>query len=258
MTGIILAAGRGSRLNGTAVDRPKCLVEIGGASLLARQLRTLRAAGLDDIVVVVGCQADHVRREAGRGVRFVENARFSETNSLYSLWLARGHLSSGFTVLNCDVLFHPQLLEDLLTARYEDALLVAPRDDAAPYGHEEMKVVVRGGRVAAIAKTLDPDQADGENVGIARFGRAGASELVEIMDDIVRAGRLREWVPRAFEAFALKRPLHAIGTRGLPWIEIDFPEDYRRAIAEVLPAIDRYGATARETPQLVERLSRIR
>jgi choline kinase len=159
-------------------------------------------------------------------------------------------MSSGFVVLNCDVLFHPRLLEDLLTARYEDALLVAPRDDAEPYGDEEMKVVVRAGRVAAIAKTLNPADADGENLGIARFGRAGAALLVELMDGIVREGRLREWVPRAFEAFAQRRPLHAIGTRGLPWIEIDFPEDYRRAVAKVLPAIDRDASPARK-PQLV-------
>jgi choline kinase len=237
MTGLILAAGKGARLNGTAVDRPKCLVEIGGVSLLRRQIDALRVVGVRDVVVVVGCQPENVRREAGRGVEFVENARFAETNSLYSLWLARERLASGFVVLNCDVFFHPRLLDDLLTSRYEDALLVAPRDDSSPYGAEEMKVVVRGGRVTAIAKTLDPRDADGENLGIARFGRDGAAALVRIMDGVVGEGRLREWAPYAFERFAQTRPLYAIGTRGLPWIEIDFPEDYRRAVDDVLPLI---------------------
>jgi len=46
-------------------------------------------------------------------------------------------------------------------------------------------------------------------------------------------------VPRAFKAFAERRPLHAIGTRGFPWTEIDFPEDYRRAVEVVLPHIER-------------------
>ena len=61
MRGIILAAGKGSRLNGTAGDKPKCLVEIGGITLLERQIRALELAGVDDIAVVVGCQADRVR-----------------------------------------------------------------------------------------------------------------------------------------------------------------------------------------------------
>ena len=43
---------------------------------------------------------------------------------------------------------------------------------------------------------------------------------------------------QGFAAFAQQHPLHAIGTRGLPWIEIDFPDDYRRAVREVLPLIE--------------------
>jgi hypothetical protein len=57
------------------------------------------------------------------------------------------------------------------------------------------------------------------------------------MERLVAAGGLREWAPRAFSEFAQTRPLHAIGTRGYPWIEIDFPEDYQRAVREVIPAI---------------------
>jgi hypothetical protein len=49
---------------------------------------------------------------------------------------------------------------------------------------------------------------------------------------------LKAWAPRAFRTFAARRPLHAIGTRGFPWIEIDFPDDYRRAVEEVLPQLD--------------------
>ncbi len=65
-------------------------------------------------------------------------------------WTQRGFysfLSEGFVVLNCDVLFHRQMLVDLLTARFEDALLVAARTDDAEYSDEEMKVRVRRGRV---------------------------------------------------------------------------------------------------------------
>lgn len=246
MTGVILAAGKGARLNGAAADRPKCLVKIGGISLLQRQIDALTTAGVRDIVVVAGYQADRVSREAGAGVTIVENPRFAETNSLYSLWLAQGVLTGGFIALNCDVLFHPRLLDDLLTARYEDALLVAPRESSTPYGPEEMKVTVRAGRVVAMSKSLDPIEADGENVGIVRFGPNGARLLVEIMDRTIRSGRLRDWAPYAFDRFAVERPLYAIGTRGLPWIEIDFPEDYRRAVSEVLPLVATASALAGE------------
>ena len=242
MTGVILAAGRGARLNGGNSSLPKCLVTLGGETLLARNIRLLRGAGVDDIVVVVGCAADAVRqncRGLRGGVTFVENTRFAETNSLFSLWMARELLTSGFIVMNCDVLLHPQLLTDLLTARHEDALLVDFASDGTPYGDEEMKVRVRRGCIVEMSKTMEPADADGENLGVARFGAAGASALVGELDRIVAAGDVMAWVPQAFTALAARRPLHAIGTRGLPWLEIDFPEDYRRALDQVLPQIER-------------------
>jgi choline kinase len=239
MRGIILAAGKGSRLNGTAGDRPKCLVEAGGLTLVERQIQVLQHAGIHDITVVVGYQADRVRSICRHRATYVENTRFAETNSMFSLWMARALLYEGFVVLNCDVLFHPVLLNDLLTSRHENALLLAYREaDQPPFGDEEMKVQVRCGRVREMSKQMDSEDADGENLGIVKFGPDGAAELVTIMDRLVSAGNLREWAPRAFRDFAQVRPLHAIGTRGFPWIEIDFPEDYQRAVREVLPQIE--------------------
>ena len=239
MRGIILAAGKGSRLNGTAGESPKCLVKAGALTLVERQIQALRRAGIDDVAVVVGCQAEEVRKACGRSVTYVENVRYAQTNSMYSLWMARPLLYEGFVVLNCDVLFHPVLLDDLLTARHEDALLLAYREaDQPPFGDEEMKVKVRCGRVVDMSKQMDPGEADGENLGIVKFGAEGAAVLVDIMDRLIAAGGLRDWAPRAFSEFAQVRPLHAIGTRGFPWIEIDFPEDYQRALRDVLPEIE--------------------
>ncbi len=239
MRGIILAAGKGSRLNGTAGESPKCLVKAGGVTLIERQIRALERAGIDDIVAVVGCRASRVREVCGNAITYVENETYAQTNSMYSLWLARALLYEGFVVLNCDVIFHPVLLEDLLSARHRNALLLAYREaDQPPFGDEEMKVKVRCGRVVEMSKRLDPDDADGENLGIVKFGPEGAAELVGIMDRLIAAGGLKDWAPRAFSEFARTSPLHAVGTRGFPWIEIDFPEDFERAVHEILPLIE--------------------
>jgi len=244
MTGVILAAGKGSRLNGTAGDKPKCLIELGGLTLIERQLRTLRKAGVTDVVVVTGCQAERVRAACSDPITFVENPRFAETNSLYSLWTARALLNDGFVVLNCDVLFHPALLHALLATHHDAALLMAYREPGQPlFGDEEMKIKVRHGRVIEMSKTMDPAEADGENLGIVKFGPRTAPDLVSIMDRLVSRGATREWAPRAFHEFAQTRPLRAVGTAGHPWIEIDFPEDYRRAVDDVLPEIERREAS---------------
>jgi choline kinase len=237
MKAIILAAGKGTRLNGVDL-KPKCLFEVAGRTLLDRQVSALRELQLNGIVIVAGFEAERIRRRCSPDISFVMNSRFEETSSLYSLWMAREHLVDGFVVLNCDVLFHPQLLTNLVSSPFGDALLVDFVDKNANHlGDEEMKVKVANGLVVDIRKDLDPADADGENVGMVKFSSEGAKRLVNEMDLLISRGFEREWAPRAFREFALEFPLHAISTEDLPWIEIDFPEDYRKAKEEIFPQI---------------------
>ena len=237
MKAIILAAGKGTRLNGVDL-KPKCLFEVGEQTLLDRQIATLKEFEINDIVLVLGFEAGRIRSGYEHTASFVINSRFAETSSMYSLWLAREHLLNGFVVLNCDVLFHPQLLGRLLSSPFEDALLVDLVDQHNNrLGDEEMKVKIRDGLVVDIRKDLDPAEADGENVGIVKFSPRGAYRLVEEMDVLISRGFEREWAPRAFREFASRFPLHAISTGDYPWIEIDFPEDYRKAKEEIFPKI---------------------
>jgi L-glutamine-phosphate cytidylyltransferase len=234
MKAIILAAGKGTRLNGIDL-KPKCLFEVGGRTLLDRQVSALSEAQLNEVVLVLGFEAERIRRRCGPATSFVINSRFEETSSMYSLWLAREHLLDGFVVLNCDVLFHPQLLAKLISSPFDDALLVDVEN--RQLGEEEMKVKINDGLVVDIRKDMDPADADGENVGIVKFSPKGAKRLVDEMDSLISRGHERDWAPRAFREFATRFPLHAISTDGYPWIEIDFPEDYRKAQEEVFPKI---------------------
>jgi choline kinase len=86
-------------------------------------------------------------------------------------------------------------------------------------------------------KDLPPAETDGENVGIVKFSAASAARLIAHLDRHVESRGRRDWAPRAFADFAREEPLYAVSTRGLPWIEIDTPEDYRRATSEIYPAI---------------------
>lgn len=244
MKAIILAAGKGKRLDQIRGDDPKCLLDVGGTSLIERQIAALNLVGIEDVVAVVGFGKEHVQARCGRQIRYVENEIHEQTNSLYSLWLAREMLQDGFVVLNADVLFHSQILEDLITSRHENALLIS-YESLAPLGEEEMKVKVRKGVVAEISKQMNPAEADGENVGIVKFGPSGAAFLIEQMDALVAGGNLKEWAPRAFGAFAQVQPLHAISTRGFPWIEIDFPEDYAAAQERILPELNFFSMIAK-------------
>jgi len=231
---IILAAGVGSRLRPLTDDRPKCLLDVGGRPILDHQIAALHRAGITDIVMVLGYCGDLVRRHLGTHARYVENARYESTNSLYSLWLAREELDAGALVLNSDVLAPPALFDRLVRAPAPDAVLV---ERGHGFEAEDMKVTLRGWQVIDFSKGLPPERAHAHNVGVAKFSGHGGSRLKGCLERLVAAGHENDWVPLAFKEFAGRWPLAAVATDGLPWIEIDYPADLARARTEVEPAI---------------------
>lgn len=231
---LILAAGYGSRMGALTADRPKAMLEVDGRSLIEHQLDALASYGVTDVTIVIGYQQQRMREHLGSRVRFVENARYRQTNSVYSLWLAREVLRRGSIVMNSDLLVSRELLGRLVTSPVEDAVLV---DRTSEMDEEEMKVTLWEGFAVDFGKDLPAAHAHAENVGILKFGAEGGRRLVGHLDALIGGGLVQAWAPRAFRALASAWPLRAIDTDGLPWTEIDFPEDLERARQVIAPAI---------------------
>jgi choline kinase len=231
---VILAAGQGRRLWPFTQNVPKCLLDVGGETILEYQVRALRSCKIDRITIVVGHQGDRIRELLGGTVSYVENADYLDTSSMYSLWLARGLLQaeSGFLVLNSDVLFHIGILQGLLDSPYQDALAV---DFDAVLKEEEMKVLVQEGRVMGMGKELMGGH--GENVGMVRISADTGRILFSTIEALFESGHRQAMVPDAVAAIAESCPIFAVPVAGLPWMEIDFPEDYRWARDRVYPAL---------------------
>jgi len=227
---IILAAGHGSRMGRLTADRPKAMLVVEGQPLIDWQLDALASHGVFDVTVVVGYQQQRLREHLQRRARFIDNARYHETNSLYSLSLAREPLSRGAIVMNADVLVSRAILGRLIESPSEDAVLV---DTTSVLAEEEMKVRIWQGFAIDFGKDLPAGQAHGENLGVLKFGASGGSQLVAHLDALLAAGHERSWAPMAFRALAQEWPLRVVAADGLPWTEIDFPDDLARARAMV-------------------------
>jgi choline kinase len=234
---VILAAGRGSRL-GEGI--PKCLVRLGSRALIHHQLDALRAMGIDEVCVVVGYGAERVRAALGKRCHYIDNPRFDETNSLYSLWMAREWVRGPFIQINCDLVAHPEIYRRLLSVP-GTALAY---DSLSGDGEEHMKVVVRHGLLRDIHKQLDRARSCGENLGLLKYDRAAARILFEEACALVEGGAERSWAPAAIARLAQRVPIQCVDVAGLPWSEIDFVEDVLFARCEVLPelrAVQRAG-----------------
>jgi L-glutamine-phosphate cytidylyltransferase len=238
---IILAAGQGRRLLPYTSNLPKCLLDIGGKTILERQVEALRSAGVSQVTVVIGYLGGKIREALGVEVSYIENSRFEDTSSMYSLWLAREVAGQGFLVLNSDVLFHIDILRLLLESPHPDALAV---DFNSILAEEEMKVRVQNGRVWALGKELR--DGDAENLGIAKFSVEGSRVLFAKIRETLDQNLCNVMVPYAVNAIVQDYPVAAVAVRDLPWIEIDFPEDYLKAREVIYPAIAKHTASAVE------------
>jgi choline kinase len=240
----ILAAGAGMRLDPGGEGPPKALLRFAGQSLLQRHLEILAHFGLSDVTLVVGYQANAIEQElaaigARDRVRRVINPDF-RAGSLLSLWTVRDLLAAGAPVLymDADVLYDWRVLARLLEAPAADCLLV---DRAAADTEEAVKVCIRGARVVDFRKQIGVEDYDywAEWIGFTRFSPESAGELARALQSYVESGRIDVLCEEAMRDVILAAGdrFGTADSQGLPWIEIDFPEDLERARNDVRPRL---------------------
>lgn len=236
MTAIILAAGCGRRLGPLTARLPKCLIPVGGQAILSHMLARIQGAGLGDVVIVTGFEAERVRHHVasrarpGLRVRLVHNDRFGETNNLYSLWLALKQTTGPVTILNGDDLFNVNILCALLQHPSEAASAV---DFTWPLPPDAMKVRLDGRRITALGKDLPLAEAAGNAIGLYRFDRRAAGLLRGEIARWVAEGRLQTFYVAAISALAPRLGLDAVSTTGFTWGEVDDPRDLALAHAKI-------------------------
>lgn len=240
MKAILLAAGRSTRLYPITLATPKCLLEVGGRTLLEYQLDALEKCGVDEVIVVTGYFREMIEAKfaqvEGRysfTTTFVYNPLFAETNNIYSLWTAKDAArGSEFLVMHADVLFHSGILEDCCK-QPGDIVLVADE-----HLHEEtMKLVASDGRVTSVGKHVKFDEASGTFLGIAKFSPAGGTRMFDELDRVIEAGETNAYFTLALMGLiADGEEIGVSWTNGRAWIEVDFPEELEQA-EKVLPLL---------------------
>jgi choline kinase len=239
MKAIILAAGIGKRFKEVTDQRPKCLIEIQGKTLLERALTALGAAGVPEAVVVIGYRGEMIEQKigpmcAGVQVRYVFNDRY-EKGAILSLWSARAEFDDDILIMDADVLFPVAVIARLVRSAHANCFLL---DASAVNTGEEQMLLTRGGRVLNIVRGGSGDfDLIGESVGFLKVSRSDMQLLRTILDDLVAQGHDTIEHEEAFPIFLAQRVVGFERVEDLPWIEIDFPADLEQAEREVLPRI---------------------
>lgn len=234
MKAIILAAGTGSRLYPYTQYIPKCLLDLGGTTILEEQINHIRDCGINEVVIVVGFGFEKVenflRNYDGLGmqIKTLYNPFYQTTNSLVSLWIARSEMDEDIVVMNGDDVFEIDVLDKLLSIREEKICL--PIKKKFSYDSEDMKVIVNNERILKISKCIE-NNISAESVGIRVFRDTGV-ELVKraIEEELRTPGAETKWYISSIHRLINKGyKIRALDIEDLFWMDVDYPADLFKA-----------------------------
>ena len=237
MIGVILAAGMAKRLRPLTDTKPKCLLEVGGKTLLQRTVDAMSSAGITKFLVVTGYRAEMIRefinsQSTIHDSQFIDNPDYEHNNNIFSLWLAMQALHGEEVLLmDSDILCDPEAVRRV--ARQEVSALAMQRHEL---GEEEMKIVVDGDfNITEISKTCTPAAAVGESVGIEKMMPAYTEALYqELRKMILDEGLIDIFYERAFERLIPQgHTFRVVDTTDLFSYELDTPEDFEKATASL-------------------------
>jgi choline kinase len=240
MRAIVLAAGVGWRLKPHTEATPKCLLDIGGKTLLSRYLDALAAVGVTEAVFVVGylkerIMAEAARSSAGLQVRFIQNDHYTRGNIL-SLWFSREEFDDDLLIMDADVLFPQELLARVLASPDKNTIAV---DERFQDTGEEQKVVCEDDWVVEVTKKIGHDpRVRGEAVGVLRLCAEAAEVLRGILEEFIDTGKDSVEYEDSIRELAAEVPIGVVEIGDLPWIEIDFPQDLTQARESILPKVE--------------------
>jgi choline kinase len=247
VTAIILAAGVARRLAPLTDHTQKSLLPVAGRAILARMLDALHSVGVRRVVIVVGHCADQVRAlvataPAGMAVECIDNPAYQKGSSL-SLYCARAVITREPTlIMDADVVFPREFLRRLVDAPAAQAFLI---DESFTDTGEEVKIYVRDGRVIALGKKVVPRAWDrvGEGIGFFKCGPDAGHQLIGLLEQVIEDSQGMCEYEDALHLLVSRQRVEAVSVTGLPWTEVDFAEDMRRAQTEIFPAIAKLEET---------------
>jgi L-glutamine-phosphate cytidylyltransferase len=243
---ILIAAGMGSRLEHHTQERPKCMVEVGGRSILDHQQQALRAHGPVDLHIIRGYLADRLVVD---GATYYDNVDYRNNNILHSLFCAESAIEGDVIITYSDIVYTPEVVAQLLASPGDISLVVDRRWADAydgredhPVGEAELAEVNAQGRITEVGKHVGKrasQTAAGEFIGLMRVSAEGARWMREAwavarantQDDApFQSAKLfrKAYLTDLIEAMiAAGRPVTPVLIEG-GWREIDTVEDLER------------------------------
>lgn len=227
MKAFLLAAGRGTRISRMIEEVPKCTLPIGGVPLVRYTAAMLLEAGFE-LVVCVGYKKEKIFEALeGLPVTYYFNPFYEITNSIASLWFARGEMKSDMIVMNADVYITRNILSALMEDKHEAVMMI---DRTRVRDGDYFFATTDNGCIVKYGKDLPIQMRSCEYVGLAKISHTFIGEFSQRLNQLVDASQYTMWWENVLYSFTENRDIHTLDVAGEFWAEIDFFDDYTRIL----------------------------
>ena len=230
MKAIVLAAGMGTRVSRFIEERPKCMVDIGGQTLIEYTVDLLRRNGIEEVIVAVGYKAEVIMEKLRqKNVKFAYNPFYDVTNGIASMWFAKDYLdeTEETIIMSGDVYMEEDILKELLCVEKDPVLLAdSSRIIEADYRYYyENDILLKFGKDLSVAETT------GECVGVAKLKPEFVGRYKAHMLEMINKQIHSVWWESVLYDMAADENIYVHDIAGSFWAEVDFIEDYNRILS---------------------------
>jgi choline kinase len=225
---VILAAGMGLRMKEMGEEIPKGFIRLGNIPIIEHSLKVLISSGIQEIIIVTGHKGGYYENLKGTypEIKTVENTKFADTGTMYSLWCARDFIGSDFILLESDLIYAPGEIARIIDAPFSDCLLLSGTTHAG----DEVYVEATENRVTRISKNQDQVKSSvGEYVGIAKISKSLYGKLNQTGESLFDTNPKLSYDMDCMVQVANEHPIHFLRMEGLDWAEIDDLTQLERA-----------------------------
>jgi len=236
-TGVILAAGLGSRLKELNEGKPKGFLKIDQTYLIDRSISLLRRAGASRIIIGTGYRSDLYESHfaSDKSVQCIQNDRYNDSGSMYTLYKLRSAIKGDFILAESDLIYEYRALDVLLSAPSTDTILASGKTNS---GDEVYIETNSDGTLVNMSKTPEKlSRIDGELVGLTKLSLSYAELLWTTSAKHFNSKNLHLDYEDALVSMTFQRPITICKVEDLLWCEIDNEEQLLRARSDVWPNI---------------------
>lgn len=233
MKALILNSGIGSRMEDITSTHPKCMTEISSnETILSRQLRLIKDAGINDVIITTGYMADTLKDycknlDLELNIQFVHSEKFETTNYIYSMYLAKVLLDDDILLMHGDLVFD----FDVLVRMLENENSCMKVSSSLDLPEKDFKAVVDNHRVKTVAIDVFDNAVEAQ--AFYKLNKSDMASWLEKIEEYVNAGNTNCYAENALNEITADTLIEPFDVKNQLCTEIDTPADLENVKAKL-------------------------